>query len=206
MRLGCGGCLGTVVLTSILVAGTLGAVWVAARSLQEPRIDIHPVTSADSARAQRKIFDAAQGAAEVVLSEREVNAFLSRNLGDLPVESPSARLLEADTVELVGRVPLRRVVAEQPFGALREVLPDRALDRPIWLGIRAHVTVDTWPRRSLRLDVREFRVGRQRLPVTLLRLMVDPALLTALRWPVPETIASVRVEPDRLIIRSGASR
>jgi hypothetical protein len=40
----------------------------------------------------------------------------------------------------------------------------------------------------------------------LLRLMVDPALLTALRWPVPETIASVRVEPDRLIIRSGASR
>lgn len=206
MRLGCGGCLGAVVLTSLLVGGALGAIWVAARSLQEPRLDIHPVTAADSARAQRKIFDAAQGAAEVVLSEREVNAFLSRNLGDLPVASPSAHLLEADTVELVGRVPLRRVVAEPPFGALGNALPARVLDRPIWLGVRARVAVDSWPRRSLRLDVREFRVGRQRWPVTLLRLMVDPALLAALRWPVPGTIESVRIEPDRLVIRSVASR
>ncbi|MGH7356058.1 MAG: hypothetical protein ACRELS_15950 [Candidatus Rokuibacteriota bacterium] len=206
MRLGCGGCLGAILLTTALVGGTVGAAWMAVRSLQEPGRTVHPVTAADSARAQRKIFDVAQGSPEVVFSEREVNAFLSRNIGNLPVASPSARLLEADTVELVGNVPLRRVVAEYPFGALRDALPARALEQPIWLGVRARVTVDAWPRRSLKLDVREFRVGRQRLPVTLLRLMADPALLATLRWPVPGTIESVRVEPDRLIIRSVASR
>ncbi len=206
MRLGCGSCLGTIILASALLGGILGSAWVAVRSLQDPHIDAGPVTAADSARAQRKIFDAMQGAAEVVLSEHEVNAFLRRNIGDLPVASPAARLLEGDTVELVGSVPLRHVVAEYPFAALRDVLPARVLERPIWLGVRARVAVDTWPRRSLRFDVREFRVGRQRMPVTLLRLMLDPALLATLRWPVPATIQSVRVEPDRLIIRSGASR
>ena len=206
MRAGCGGCLGTVFLAALLVGGSLGALWIGLRCLREPHMDLSPVTAADSARAQRKVFEAVQGAAEVVLSEREVNAFLRRNLGDLPIASPAARLLAGDMVELVGSLPLQRVVAEYPFAILLDVLPVRTLERPVWLGIRARVTVDAWPRRSLRLDVHEFSVGRQRLPVMTLRLMADPAVLATLHLPLPGTIESVRVEPDRLIIRGVGSR
>jgi hypothetical protein len=177
-----------------------------ARSLQAPSLDAPATTSTDSARAQRKILDAAQGAREVTLSEREVNALLVRNLGGLPIASPRARLLEGDRVELVGSVPLRRLLTEDPLAMLGEVLPARALARPVWLGIRARVTVDPRPRRSLELDVEEFRVGRQRLPVALLRMAADPALLAALRWPLPATIEGVRIEDGRLIIRSGGPR
>jgi len=58
MRLGCGGCLGTIILASALVGGTLGIAWVVVRSLEDPHIDAGPVTAADSARAQRKIAGA----------------------------------------------------------------------------------------------------------------------------------------------------
>ena len=203
---GCGSCVGTFVMAALLVGGSLGAAWIGLRCLGEPRLDLPPVTAADSARAQRKIFEAVQGVREVVLSEREVNAFLRRNLGDLPIASPAARLLADNTVELVGSLPLRRVVAEYPFAILLDVLPARALERPVWLGIRARVAVDASPRRSLRLDVREFSLGRQPLPVMTLRLLADPALLATLSLPLPRTIESVRVEPDRLIIRGVGSR
>ena len=64
--------------------------------------------------------------------------------------------------------------------------------------------VSEGPRRQLRLDVESFAVGRQRLPARALRLLLDPAALGLLQWPLPEHVERVSIEPGRVVIR-GAS-
>ena len=75
-----------------------------------------PPTPADSASAQQKLYKALRGgtASEpVALTEREVNALVSRNLDTgTDLSGLSFRLVHRDTVELLGRVSLGRVVAE----------------------------------------------------------------------------------------------
>ena len=56
-------------------------------------------------------------------------------------------------------------------------------------------------RRYLRLDVREFAVGRQGLPAVLLRILLDPRTLGVLRWPLPDSIEAITIEPGRVVIR-----
>ena len=56
-------------------------------------------------------------------------------------------------------------------------------------------------RSEIRLDVREFAVGRQRLPASLLRFLLDPRRLRVLRWPVPGSIEAITIEADQVVIR-----
>src|SRR5438093_1203073 len=55
--------------------------------------------------------------------------------------------------------------------------------------------------RYLRLDVRGFAIGRQGLPAVLLRILLDPRTLGVLRWPLPDSIEAITVEPGRVVIR-----
>ena len=81
MRLGCSGCLGTIVglaLVAILVGGTVGAI---VRMLADPAIAVPATTPADGARAQRKLFDLGRPrTGETVFTEAEINALLARHL------------------------------------------------------------------------------------------------------------------------------
>jgi hypothetical protein len=209
VRVGCSGCLTTIlILGLILMVGT--SVWGTARALQDPALSAVSWTAQDAATAQGKLLRLVRGAARepIVLSEAEVNAFVSRNVDprDLPFDEPAVFLRDNDGVELLGHVPLRRVLAESPLVLLTDVLPHEWLEHPLWLRVVAHVAFEREPRRQLRLDIRRVTLGRQWMPTVALRLFFDPARLRLVRVPVAESIADVRVERGRAVIRPTSSR
>lgn len=220
MRLGCGGCLTAAFLLLVGGAAVGGTLWGAFRAFQEPEFHMPAGTPADGVRVQQKFFEIARrggrpgrsGSAEPVsLSEPEVNAFLSHHLADaaeLPLTDIGVRLVGDGVVEVAGRLPLRHLLSEPPVSAAADLLPERWLGRPVWLRLRARVRVEPGAargeRRYLRLDLEEFKVGRQRLPAPTLRHLLSPAALRVLRWQVPNGVEAITIEAGRAVIRTAS--
>jgi hypothetical protein len=211
LRLGCCGCL-TILILATLVAG---AAWGIFEITRAPAIAGAPTSPADGLRAQQKIFAIVRRAGDgrpraITLSERELNAFLGRHLGesaDLPLRNLTVRLPSDGLAEIAGQIPLRQLLSQAPFSALNTIVPTKWLERSVWLAVRARVAVDaggTREPRRLRLDVERFWLGRLPLPEVILRVLLDPAALRLLRSPIAETIESIRIEPGRLIIQAGS--
>jgi hypothetical protein len=55
-------------------------------------------------------------------------------------------------------------------------------------------------RRSLRLDAHYLSIGRRRLPTAMLGLVPEGPVVRTTRWPVPEAVEAITVEPGRLTI------
>ncbi len=212
VRLGCVGCLSVVIVTALLV----GSAWFGFQMLQEPDFPATLTTAAEGARAQQKIFEVARrlsgrsgaNGEPVVLSERELNAFLSRHLAEAAearLSDVGLRLTEGGIAEFRGRIPLRHFVTEPPLSVLAGAVPAAWLDRPVWLRLGARARIEPGAtrarRRYLRLEVVEFAVGRQWLPASLVRFLLDPAMLRVLRWPVPDGVEAITIEQGRVLIR-----
>jgi hypothetical protein len=203
------GCLVTLVSLGLAAFAIGGLVGMGARMLATPPEAAIPATTtaADGSRAQQKLFDVARAKRlprPVVLTEAEVNAVLAHHLVEargVRLNRLAVRLLGADRIELTGQAPLRQFLDEAGLPAVAAVAPTRWLQRPVWVHVSANVRIDPGPPRQLRLDVAEFALGGQRLPARLLRLLVDPAALGLLRWPVPEHVEAVGIEPGRVVIR-----
>ena len=218
MRLGCAGCLINILVGAVVIVAVAAVVLGLVRAIQEPDVVLPVTMPADGFRAQQKLYDVVRGptrggSKEIVLTENELNAFLSRHLADateLPLTGLVVRLVDRDVVDFVGRVPSRHLLAEMPLASLRGFLPARWLDQPAWLSLRARVGVERGAsrerRRYLRLDVERFALGRQRLPSVVVRLLFSPATLRVLRWQLPETVESLTAEPGRVVIRAASSR
>ena len=190
---------------------TLGtSVWGTSRALQDPAIASTPPTAEDAARAQQKLFRLVRGSGRepVVVSEAEVNAFVARNVDprDLPFEEPVIFLRDDDRVDIVGRTTLGQLLAESPLGPAALLLPAPWAERPMWLQLESRARFEREPRRHLRLDIRRVTIGQQRVPAALLRLLVEPARLRFVRVPLPETVADVRIQTGRAVIRPTSSR
>jgi len=206
MRVGCGCLLWIVILIAII--GALG--WAGYQALGNPGVPAVATTAADSQRAQEKLYSIASRSARrgssVVLSEAELNAFLSRNLGNteqMALTDMRVSLAEPGRFHFAGRTTIGAVLGELPLGALRDPVPPTWLTRPIWLHLVAVPKLESGDgrRRYVRLHVEWFGVGRQRLPGILARLVLDPGTVRLLRWPVPETVDDVRLEPGRVVVR-----
>ena len=197
--------MGVAVLVIGLVAAAAG--YVVLKSLESPGIEPPRFTRDDDARAQQKIVELARRRprdATVVLTEAELNAFVSRHLDpvDLPLRDTVLRLVGEDLVELAGTTPVGRLLQESPLAPLTAVVPSGWLARPVWLTIGAHATIATEPRRALRLDVGRVVIGRQRVPAVLLRLLLDPSSLRLMRISLPPEIRTVRIERGRVLIET----
>jgi hypothetical protein len=208
---GCSGCLVAAVSLGIVALAVGGAVGAGTRMLAKPPAASLPATTAaDGTRAQQKIFDLARAsrlAQPVTLTEAEVNALLSRHLVEargVRLNTLGVRLVGGDRVELTGQTPLRQLLDEAGLASATSVLPARWLERPVWIHVGARTRVSAGPRRQLSLDVEDFAVGRQRLPARALRLLLDPAAVGLLRWPLPEHVHDLTIEPGRVVIQ-GAS-
>jgi hypothetical protein len=212
MRLGCVGCVTLLATMTVAVVMALAGGWAVARALDDPGLSAPPFSKGDSATAQHKLFDIARrarpkpGGEPVVLSEAEINAFLAVNLDGsrLGLRSPFVRLLGDDALEFAGVLPLGRVLRESSLSRVADALPERWLGHPVWARGRARARLETAGRRYLRLDVEAFSLGRQRLPATLARLVLDPASLRWFTIPLPEGVGAVSVERGRVVIRSAS--
>jgi hypothetical protein len=208
--MGCGGCsstvLGLVAVTAVVAAGG----WMLTRTLEAPVIEATRFTREDGVRAQQKIVDLTlhRGRRDpVLLTEAEVNAFVSRHLdpAELPVGDPVIRLRDDDTLEIIGTVALGRLVRESPVATLAEILPRWWLARPVWLSIAARVATSSDRRPTLRLEPRRLLIGRQRVPAFMLRLLLEPSSLRLMRIGLPPDVQTVRIERGRVIIQPATS-
>lgn len=208
----------------VVIAGSLGlllglgvvALWAGSRLAQEPDVPVTQGSAEDGARAQQKIFDLIRGETpkargrphEVVLTEAEINRFLSRNLVEaagMPVAVRAVRLTGNGVVEFKGLLPLREVLSAAPVAS---VVPTAWLDRQCWLHLEAKASLEVGAarkqRRYLRLDVQRFAIGRQRLPGTLLRLLAGPRVQELLRWRMPESVEGLTIEPGAVVIKTSS--
>lgn len=195
-------------------AAVVGSGWVTVRLLQSPERPPLVTSQADGFSAQQKLFEIVVRPGRTrstVLSDRELTAFLARHLdpvADLGLRDVSVRLPAEGLAQFTGSLPLRSLTTEAPLRGLAGLLPGWWLERPVWLEVEARPRVETGSgdRRYLRLDAEAVRIGRQRVPVFVLRLLLSPTALLALRWPLPEGIASVSVEPGRLVLQGASPR
>lgn len=209
VKTGCGcGCL-TVILLSLLVAGLL---WFGSGIFDRPTIQREVGGTAEGRRAQQKLFELAAGGGNrrgeprtITLSEGEINALLTRHLSSdrLPLADAGIRLVGDGVVETIGRLPLHALFGDSLSAGIR-FLPERWAEKPVWLRLRGQVRLETGAvrgdRRRLRLDVESLWVGSRRLPAAVLSVLPEGPVLRATRWPVPDSVDSVRVEPGRLTI------
>jgi hypothetical protein len=198
--------VGLLAVGLVVVAGG----WACLRTLQAPIVEPVRFTPEDGVHAQQKIFGVARRstrAGPVVLTEAELNAFVSRHLdpADLPLREPVIRLRGDDVVEIVGTVSFGHLLHESPLASLAEVLPAGWLARPMWLTVAALGRISTEPRRALRLDARRVVIGRQRVPALVLRLVLDPSSLRLTRIALPSHVQAVRIERGRVVIQVTSS-
>jgi hypothetical protein len=206
------GCLAVSLALIVVLAG---ATWVSVQMLRPADVILTETTVAEGKAAQDKLYAIiartersrpGKRSKPVVLSEREVNAFFSRHLGqvgDLPLTEISVRLPAPARLEMTGRIPLRYLLSDGPFAVVSQTLPQRWLDRSIWLSLGADARIETpvtGRRRYLKFDVRRFRIGRQAMPTFMPQLLLDAETLRLLRWPLPDGVDDVRIEPGRAII------
>jgi len=210
MRLGCALLVGALIGACGLAAGS---AWIGPRLFQEPEIAAAAGTAEDGLRCQQKIFEIVRGGRPdkggrlrpVALSEPELNAFLSRHLveaGKIPLGSTTVRLVGDGIVELKGQLPLRRALA------IPDLLPIRWLEQPVWVHLAARASLEVGAarnqRRYLRLDIERFALGKQQIPGVLTRLLVSSAILSQLRWRLPDTVEAITVEPRMVVIRTAS--
>jgi hypothetical protein len=208
MRSGCGCGCGTVILLGLLVGVVL---WLGSGIFERPTIRHEIGSPADGRRAQQKLFElttrgpARERRAAATLTEPELNALLSRHVPgeQLRLDEMGVRLVGDGVVEVTGRLPLRALWGDRLDGAAR-LLPERWVAMPVWVRLRGPVRLelgaDRGQRRTLRLDVAYLSIGRRRLPTALLGLFPEGPILRTTRWPVPDAVEAVTVEPGRVTI------
>jgi hypothetical protein len=207
VRSGCSGCL-AIIIGLVAIVGA--SVWSTALMLQEPDVEAIPSTRTDATRAQQKILRLMTGSARepIALSEVEVNALVLHTLDprELPVDHPTVFLRGNDVLELVGQVPIRRLIEKSSLAPLAAVLPNSWVTRSLWMHLEAQGELRRQPRAQLRFEVRRVSLGRQRVPAATLRLLFEPRSLRFARVSLPESVADVRIEPRRVVIRPTSRR
>jgi hypothetical protein len=198
---------------TVVVAGT---AWMSAQCLRAPDIasSAAAATREPAVRveyrgpeAARGVLSRGRGRSTVTLSAAELSRLIARELaerGELPAPTVRVGLQPGEPVEVAFTRPLDRLLAESPLGAIAAHVPADWLGRPVWLDVHLHPHVEKagpdGRRRYLRLELREFAVGRQRLPTLLARLLVEPDVLR-LRRPLPDGIDDLTIEKDRVLVR-----
>lgn len=189
----------------------------AVRALGSPDPPFPEGSVADAQRGQQKIFailragEKRSGAGhleEHALTDREINGFISRHLGNIEgtaVDGFGMRFVGDGVADLYARLALRRVIGERVSTTLSRELPSGWVDRSLWLRLRGpvHLQRDTGriQPRALRMDVSEVFVGRQRVPVAAVGLLLGEDAARLLRWPVPDGVEGVTIEPGTAVVR-----
>ena len=214
MKLGCIGCLGTILGLLLLCGVVGGALWAWAGIHATPPLLTVSRAGPDSGAVERKLAEVAlresgrsNRSEPLLFNEPEVATLLWTYLSDAGLGlSPVAVKLRPGRVSLQGRLPLRALVQGSPTGWVASVLPRSTLRSPIWITLVGYVELDPplGPRRPRYAEATllETRVGRISVPGWLLSLMVGPRGASLLRWQVPGVVDQLEVGEGRLTLRT----
>ena len=211
MKFGCMGCFVLLLILAVALVGGAVALYYAGSLFDMPAIPSIEYTPSDGHRAQQKLFelatrDSRRSAESVVLTERELNAFLAQHLEEsegLPF-SPIIVRLSPGTIEVQGRTTLVNLFQGFPFSLLAEYLPAPALDRPVWVTVSGTIEVQKRRSRTERpygqLVVSEFSLGNQDLGSWVLSWMIGGRRQSLLRWQLPPAVDGITIEQGRVVI------
>jgi hypothetical protein len=205
------GCFVLLLILAVALVGGAVALYYAGSVFDMPAIPRVEYTPSDGQRAQQKLFelatrDSKRPGGSVVLTERELNAFLARHLEEsegIPF-SPIVLRLSPGTIEVQGRTILVNLFQGFPFSLLAEYLPTAALDRSVWVTVSGTIQVEKRRSRTERsyaqLVVSEFSLGNQNLGSWVLSWMLAGKRESLLRWQLPPAVDGITIEEGRVII------
>lgn len=213
MKFGCLGCFLLLLILAVVLAGGAVALFFGGAIFDMPPLPRTDHTPSDGYRAQQKLFEIVLRDANrsslrepVVITQRELNAFLARHLEEsegIPL-SPLVVRLSPGTVEVKGKTILRNLFKGFPVYLLPDYLPTSTIDRPVWVTVRGTVEVErpsaSSEREYGRLQVTDFSLGGQDLGPWILTLLLGQAERTPLRWPLPVIVETITIEEGRLVI------
>ena len=206
---------GCVLVVSGIVAllGVGGAaLWIGSRLTQEPDVVAAQGSPEDGLRAQQKIFELIRGEDsrprsrphQVVMTEAELNRFLSKNLVEvakMPFAVRGTSLGRGWSRRIQGLVAAPRSPLGLALDAAREPRPDRMARAARSGSISTHrASLELGATRSQRRYLRfEVRALRDRPPADYQsrswRLLPNPAVQALLRWRMPESVEALTVDP-----------
>ena len=214
MKLGCLGCLGTILGLLLLCGLASGALWAWTGIWGTPALLSASGARPDQAAVERKLAEVglrgsgrSHRSETLVFSEPEVTTLLSTYLSDAGLGlSPIAVRLRPGHASLQGRLPLSALVRGSPIAWATSILPRSTLRSPIWITLVGHVGLETpaAPRRPRYAEATllETRVGRIAMPGWLLSLMLGSRGTSLLRWQVPGVVDQLEIGEGRLTIRT----
>ncbi len=173
MKLGCLGCLGTILGLLLLCGLAAGVLWAWSGVWDTPALLPVSGVRADQAAVERKLAEVglrgSHRSETIVFGEPEVATLLATYLSDAGLGlSPIAVRLRPGRASLQGRLPLRALVQGSPVAWAASILPNSTLRSPIWITLVGHVGLETpaAPRRPRYAEATllETRVGRIAVP------------------------------------------
>ncbi|MFQ5519798.1 MAG: hypothetical protein ACE5FK_00230 [Candidatus Methylomirabilia bacterium] len=211
MRLGYGGwavLLGILLGLGVILAG--GLIFSANIFYLPDQIPPPLGTIGDGRRAQQKMLEivlrdrnVSSRTQPIVLTEKEINAFLSRHLEESE-GIPFSRLrveVSPETLGFQGRTRLRSLAKGIPFNYIAAYLPASENDRPVWLEMQAQVRLELGrtgkAQNYLRIEPTSVRVGAQAVSAQLLSWIVGGRFF---RWAVPSVVEGVQMKDGRVIV------
>ena len=214
MRLGCLGCLGSILGLGLLVCLVGGAVWAWNGLYAAPPLLSPDLGKADPAPLSRKLAEIGLRSSgrstrtePLVLGEAEVASLVSGQLDDVDLRLALVAVrLRPDRVSAQGHLPLGAFLQDSPMAWMGSVVPRSALGTPIWLTVTGLVEVDppSGARRPRHAEARLLtaRLGRIPVPSWLLPVMLGPRGASLLRWQVPGAVDRLEVGEGRITIRT----
>lgn len=209
MRLGCIGCLSIIVILVVLVFALAWILLFSTAIFSLPEKPIHPdYTASDGYRGQQKLAEIifrerrlSRERAPVVITQRELNAFLANHLDEgerIPL-SPLIVRLTPGTIEIHGQTTLKRLFTGLPFSLLGEYLPQSYAQRPVWITVQGRVKLD---KHTGYFDVLDFSLGKQPVASWLLSWMLGQKAHRLLQWQLPASVDRIVIEEDRAVIHT----
>jgi hypothetical protein len=214
MRLGCLGCLGSILGLALLACLVGGAVWAWSGLYAAPRLLSPDPGKADPAALSRKLTEIGLRSTgrstrtePLVLGEAEVASLVSARLADADLQLALVAVrLRSDRVAAQGRLPLGTLLQDSPMAWMGSVVPRSTLGAPIWLTLTGLVEVEapSGPRRPRHAEARLLtaRLGRVPVPSWLLPVMLGPRGASVLRWQVPGAVDRLEVGEGRITVRT----
>ena len=213
VKVGCFGCFILVIGVLALLVLVGGALFLSTNIFGVPQVPSVAFSRSDGYAAQQKFYEIIQRQVgrssrkdPISLSEAEANAFLARHLseGTVPL-SPIVVRFKMDEFVVQGQTPLRNLIQSPPVSFLLPYLPEKYLNRLVWVTVRGRITVggrsDT-PERSADVSLSEFVLGRQPVSPILLYALMGPSGTGLFHFRIPGVVEGVDIVGGRAVIRT----